>query len=98
MGGADYGWDNFENVYDDVSFLAGVTFAASDGNWKLALATHIGDEEETFGTITPNDERWVYSMVYSSHIDRPTLLGRSARQRATGRTRLAKARPPNGTD
>jgi hypothetical protein len=65
MGGATYGWDNFEDVYDDVSILAGVTFAASDGNSKLALATHIGDEEQTFGTVTPNDERWIYSMVYT---------------------------------
>jgi hypothetical protein len=64
-GGATYGWDNFEDVYDDVSFLGGVTFSASDGNSKLALAVHIGDEERTFGTVEPIDQRWVYSLVYS---------------------------------
>ncbi len=65
IGGGSYGWDNFENVYDDVSILLGATFTASDGNSKLAVALSIGDEEETFGTVRPNDERWVYSAVYS---------------------------------
>jgi hypothetical protein len=63
--GLTYGWDNFEDVYNDVSFLGGVTFTASDGNSKLALALHQGDEEQTFAAVTPNDERWIYSMVYS---------------------------------
>jgi hypothetical protein len=63
--GGTYGWDNFENVYEDVSFLGGVTFTASDGNSKLALAMHIGDEEQTAGTVLPNDQRWIYSIVYS---------------------------------
>jgi hypothetical protein len=68
IGGATFGWDNFENVYDDVSFLGGVTFAASDGNSKLALAMHVGDEEQAFGTVTPNDERVIYSVVYNRSI------------------------------
>ncbi|MEX2140923.1 MAG: porin [Pirellulales bacterium] len=66
IGGGTYGWDNFEDVYDDVSFLGGVTFTASDKNSKLALAMHTGDEEQAFGTVEPNDERTVYSIVYSS--------------------------------
>jgi hypothetical protein len=65
MTGGTYGWDNFDDIYDDFSFLGGVTFTASDKNSKLALAMHIGDEEQTFGTVNPNDERWIYSMVYS---------------------------------
>ena len=65
MGGVTYGWDNFEDVYDDMSFLGGVTFTASDGNSKLAYAMHVGDEEQTFGTVTPNDQRLVQSIVYS---------------------------------
>jgi hypothetical protein len=63
--GATLGWDNFEDVYGDISFLGGVTFTASDGNSKLALAMHVGDEEQTFGTVTPNDERLIYSVVYN---------------------------------
>jgi hypothetical protein len=65
MTGATLGWDNFEDVYGDVSFLGGVTFTASDGNSKLALAMHVGDEEQTAGTVTPNDERLIYSVVYN---------------------------------
>jgi hypothetical protein len=67
-GGATYGWDNFDNVYDDVSFLGGITFSASDGNSKLALALQAGDEEETRGTVRPNDRRTIYSVVYSRSI------------------------------
>jgi hypothetical protein len=65
LGGVTYGWDNFEDVYNDMSFLGGVTFTASDGNSKLAYAFHIGDEEQTFGTVVPNDERFIQSVVYS---------------------------------
>ena len=66
MGGATYGWDNFEDVYDEMSFLGGVTFTASDNNSKLALAMHSGDEELTAGTVGPHDERTIYSIVYSA--------------------------------
>jgi hypothetical protein len=65
MGGVTYGWDNFEDVYDDVSFLGGVTFTSSDKNQKLAYAVHVGDEEQTFATVEPNDTRFVQSIVYS---------------------------------
>jgi hypothetical protein len=66
IGGATYGWDNFEDVYDEMSFLGGVTFTSSDNNSKLALALHTGDEEITPGTVNPHDQRTVYSVVYSA--------------------------------
>lgn len=63
-GGVTTGWDNFEDVYNDASFLGAITFTASDGNSRLALAMHTGDEEQSFGTVIPTDERSVYSIVY----------------------------------
>jgi hypothetical protein len=75
MGGGTNGWDNFEDVYDEMSFLGGVTFTASDNNSKLALAMHSGDEELTAGTVGPQDERTVYSIVYSAILtDRVTWV------------------------
>ncbi|MEX2139132.1 MAG: porin [Pirellulales bacterium] len=68
LGGVHYGWDNFEDVYNDMSVLGGVTFTASDGNSKLAYAFTFGDEEQTFGTVVPNDERFMQSIVYSRTI------------------------------
>jgi len=65
MGGFTFGWDNFENVYDRVSFLGGATFTSSDGNSSLAYALTVGDEEETFGTTSPVDTRYMQSVVYS---------------------------------
>lgn len=65
LGGMTNGWDNFEDVYDSQSFLGGANFTSSDGNSKLALAGTIGDEERTFGTVNPQGQRWVYSVVYS---------------------------------
>ncbi len=65
MGGVTFGWDNFEDVYDNLSFLGGATFTASDGNSKLAYALSVGEEEVTFGTVSPDDTRFVQSIVYS---------------------------------
>jgi hypothetical protein len=67
-GGVTNGWDNFEDVYDDQSFLAGATFAASDGNSKFGYYIHVGDEELTFATVEPNDTRYVQSIVYNRTI------------------------------
>ena len=78
LGGVTYGWDNFEDVYNDMSFLGGATFTASDGNSKLAYAFHFGDEEQTFGTVVPNDDRWIQSIVYSRTItDRLSYVAQS---------------------
>jgi len=66
MGGITNGWDNFDDVYDgEVSFLGGATFTSSDSNSKLAFALSIGKEETAFGTINPNDDRYIQSIVYS---------------------------------
>ncbi|MDZ4820719.1 MAG: outer membrane beta-barrel protein, partial [Planctomycetota bacterium] len=65
MGGFTFGWNNFDNVYNRASFLGGATFTASDGNSSLAFALSIGDEEETFGTTSPVDTRYIQSVVYS---------------------------------
>jgi hypothetical protein len=78
LGGVTTGWDNFEDVYNDMSFLGGVTMTASDGNSKLAYAFHFGDEEQTFGTVVPNDDRWIQSIVYSRTLtDRLAYVGQS---------------------
>ncbi len=68
LAGANYGWDNSDNINNNVSFLGGATFTASDGNSKLAFAAQAGEEETIFGLGTPNDQRWVYSVVYSRSI------------------------------
>jgi hypothetical protein len=65
IGGVTTGWDNYDDVYNDASFLGGAIFTSSDKNSKLAYAFHFGDEEETFGTVRPNDDRFIQSIVYS---------------------------------
>ncbi len=65
MAGITTGWDNFEDVYDELSFLGGVTMTSSDGNSKLAYAVSIGEEETTFATVSPTETRFIQSIVYS---------------------------------
>ncbi len=65
MGGVTAGWDNFEDVYNELSLIGGATMTASDGNSKLAYAFTIGEEEVTFGTVSPTDTRFIQSIVYS---------------------------------
>jgi len=65
LGGFTFGWDNFDNVYDEVSFIGGATFTSSDGNSKLAYALTVGEEEQTFATVEPTDTRFIQSLVYS---------------------------------
>jgi Putative beta-barrel porin-2, OmpL-like. bbp2 len=78
IGGVTNGWDNFEDVYGEQSFLGGATFTASDGNSKLAYALSVGDEEETFATVQPTDTRFVQSVVYSRTItDRTSMVVQS---------------------
>lgn len=63
-GGVTFGWDNFEDVYNDLSFIGAASMTASDGNSSLDYAVHVGEEEVTFGTITPNETRFIQSVVY----------------------------------
>ncbi|MGC4002907.1 MAG: porin [Pirellulales bacterium] len=65
LAGATFGWDNFEDVYNEISLIGGATFSASDGNSKLAYAFSVGEEEITFGTTAPTETRFIQSLVYS---------------------------------
>ncbi|MGC4003861.1 MAG: porin [Pirellulales bacterium] len=65
LGGVTTGWDNFNDVYNQLSFIGGATFTASDGNSKLAYAFSVGEEETTFATVTPTETRYIQSVVYS---------------------------------
>ena len=95
MGGVNYGWDNFEDVYDDVSFLGGVTFTASDGNSKLALPCTSATKSKPSARF-PNDERFIQSIVYSRTMtDRMSWVLQS--DWGGRRTHLAQGEWPNGT-
>jgi hypothetical protein len=65
MAGITTGWDNFEDVYDELSFLGGVTLTSSDGNSKLAYALSVGEEETVFAAVSPTETRFIQSIVYS---------------------------------
>ena len=66
------GWDTFDDVNTDQSFLGGVTFSSSDESQKLALAITSGDEPSFDGEV---DNRTMYSIVYTSVLsDRLTYV------------------------
>ena len=66
------GWDTFDDVNTDQSFLGGVTFTSSDESQKLALAITSGDEPSFDGRV---DNRTMYSVVYTNVLtDRLTYV------------------------
>ena len=62
--GIHNGWDNFDQVNDNMSFLGGISFTSEDENTSLAFALTSGNER-TIGTNVNRENRTMYSIVYT---------------------------------
>ncbi len=62
-GGFTQGWNNWEDVNNQLGFLGGFDFTRSDGRSSLALTIHAGREDD----LGEND-RFAYSLVYQHHL------------------------------
>ena len=62
--GFTQGWNNWEDINDEFSFLGGVTLRSLDDRTKFAFALHSGREDADGA-----DSRTVYSIVFSHQIN-----------------------------